>query len=308
MDLKEQEYVTALAKYGSITKAADSLYITQPTLSIFLNRLENRLGIRLFEKIGKKLVLTTAGELYVRRAKELLFIQDQFRSELSDLVSGVHGRLRFGIHSRRSSYLLGQVLSKFRKEFPNIEIELCETSSPELERLLLEGSLDLILSNRFFETDQLTLFPIYQDTLVVALAADHPACQKAVTLPGHLRPWLDLKEIKDEFFILQYPHQATRVFTDRAFQYCGVTPVHSLMIQNMETAAQMAAEGVGAAFSMDSYARYFSYEKKVSFFETGDPDFSVQISVACRQDAHLPRYMELFIRLIRDNFNRVPVL
>lgn len=72
----------------------------------------------------------------------------------------------------------------------------------------------------------------------------------------------------------------------------------------METAAQMAAEGLGIAFTMDSYARYFTYEKPVNFYEIGDPDFSVAICLAHRKDAHIPKYMEVFIRLVQENFNR----
>ena len=304
MDLKEQEYVVALAEHGSITRAAESLFISQPTLSIFLSRLEKRLGTPLFDKIGKKLVPTLAGELYVRRAKELLMIQSQFQGELSDLISGSYGRLRLGIHSRRSAYLLPKVMAQFRPQYPNVDLSLCETGSADMEQKLLEGSLDLILSNRFLQPEKLSFFPIYQDTLVAALPFGHPACQKAVMLPGHTRPWLDLRELKEEFFILQYPQQSTRLFTEQALRYSGVVPKKILYIQNMETAAQMAAEGVGAAFTMDSYAKHFTYEKPVYFFEVGDPDFSVQIALAHRKKAHVPKYMELFIRLVRENFNR----
>ena len=105
MDLREQEYVTVLAKHGNITKAAEELYVSQPTLSIFLKRLEERMGIKLFQYIGKKMVLTQAGELYVKRAKELLIIQNQFLGELSDLVAGYTGRIRIGTHIRRTSFL-----------------------------------------------------------------------------------------------------------------------------------------------------------------------------------------------------------
>lgn len=304
MDLKEQEYVVALAEYGSITRAAEALFISQPTLSIFLSRLENRLGTPLFDKIGRKLVPTVAGELYVRRAKELLMIQSQFQGELSDLISDSYGRLRLGIHSRRSSYLLPKVMAQFRIQYPNVDLSLCETGSADMEQKLMEGSLDLILSNRFLQPEKLAFFPIYQDTLVAALPFGHPACEKTVMLPGHTRRWLDLRELRDEFFILQYPHQTTRLFTDQALRYSGVVPKKLFYIQNMETAAQMAAEGVGVAFSMDSYAKHFTYEKPVYFFEVGDPDFSVQIALAHRKEAHIPKYMELFIRLVRENFNR----
>ena len=139
MDLREQEYVTVLAKHGNITKAAEELYVSQPTLSIFLKRLEERMGIKLFQYIGKKMVLTQAGELYVKRAKELLIIQNQFLGELSDLVAGYTGRIRIGTHIRRTSFFIPELLVKFEKSYPNIEIICSEISSEEMEKMLLEG-------------------------------------------------------------------------------------------------------------------------------------------------------------------------
>ena len=102
MDLREQEYVVALARHQSITKAAEELYISQPTLSIFLNRLEERMGVPLFDRVGKRLVPTCAGALYVRSAREMLAIQNEFRGELNDMIQGSAGRLRLGLHLRRS--------------------------------------------------------------------------------------------------------------------------------------------------------------------------------------------------------------
>ena len=104
MDLREQEYVVALARHQSITKAAEELYISQPTLSIFLNRLEERMGVPLFDRVGKRLVPTCAGALYVRSAREMLAIQNEFRGELNDMIQGSAGRLRLGLHLRRSRY------------------------------------------------------------------------------------------------------------------------------------------------------------------------------------------------------------
>ena len=88
MDLREQEYVVALAKHKSITKAAEELFITQPTLSIFISRLEERMGIRLFERIGKRFIPTYAGESYLKNARQMLVLENQFHAELSDLIAG----------------------------------------------------------------------------------------------------------------------------------------------------------------------------------------------------------------------------
>ena len=79
MELREQVYVTAIARHGSLKQAAAELHISPPTLSIFLNRLEERMGVPLFDRVGKRLVPTCAGELYVRSAREMLAIQNKFR-------------------------------------------------------------------------------------------------------------------------------------------------------------------------------------------------------------------------------------
>lgn len=302
MDLKEQEYVVAIARHGSITKAAEELFITQPTLSIFINRLETRMGIRLFERVGKQFIPTYAGEIYLKKAKELLVIQNEFKAELSDLISGYTGRLRFGIHSRRSTFLLPGVLKEFHVHYPQIEVLLTEDSSKNMEEKLLAGDLDLILTNRFFNKEKLDTLPVYDDRLIMSIAPDHPACQKAKLLPGHPYPWLDLKYVAEERFILQTPTQSIRVFTDAALAYAGVIPIHMFIIENMETATQMAAEGYGVAFNYESYIRHFHYAKPVSCFEVGFSNFSFPILIAYRKGSYLPAYSSEFIGLLQNQF------
>lgn len=303
MDLREQEYVVALAKHGSVTQAAMELYVSQPTLSIFLNRLEERMGVPLFDRVGKRLVPTCAGELYIKNARQMLAIQNQFQGELNDLLQGDRGRLRLGLHLRRSSYLLPGVLTKFAQEYPNIEVTVSEVNSREMEQLLLDGDLDLILTNRFFQKEKLEILPVYNDFLLMSIRPDHPACAFAKSLPGHEYPWLDLNLVRDERFILQSPEQSVRTFTDAALAYAGVTPKKTLILENMETAAQLAAEGYGVAFNYGSYMRYFHYVKPVRCFKVGFANFTVPISVAHRKGGYLTVYMNRLIELIREGFN-----
>ena len=303
MDLREQEYVVALARHQSITKAAEELYISQPTLSIFLNRLEERMGVPLFDRVGKRLVPTCAGALYVRSAREMLAIQNEFRGELNDMIQGSAGRLRLGLHLRRSRYLLPKVLTEFERSYPQVEVTVTETSSRDMEQQLLDGDLDLILTNRFFQRDKLDVIPIYNDHLVAAIPPKHPACAQARELPGHRYLWLDLKLLAEERFILQAPEQSVRIFTDAAFTYAGIKPRRCFIIENMETAVQMAAEGYGVAFNYESYVRYFDYEKPVRFFLVGFADFTVPISVAFRKGGYLPEFIQTFIRLLETHFN-----
>ncbi len=302
MELHEQEYVLALIKHRSFKKAAEELYISQPTLSIFLNRLEERLGIRLFERLGKRLVPTYAGEVYGRRAREMLLIRNQFESEFGELTAGHTGRIRLGIHSRRSSYLLPWVLCRFAQLYPDIDVAVEENGSQELEQLLQEGSLDLIISNRYFHKEKLDIFPLYQDFIVVCLPEGHPAETLSIPIEGHKYPWLDLKHLEGERFILQKPSQSLRSYTDMALTYCKVSPTRTFIIENLETAAQMAAEGYGISFNYQSYICHFQYEKPISCFETGYSDLYIPIYAAVRKDSFMPTYTHDMIRLLTEAF------
>lgn len=303
MDLREQEYVVALAKYQNITKAAEALYISQPTLSIFISRLEKRMGIKLFQHIGKKMVPTYAGEIYVKRAKELLLIQDQFNAELADIVAGYTGKLKIGIHLRRTAYIIPKVLMEFEKIYPKIDVVFYETDSKIMEDMLIEGEVDLILTNNFFNIEKLEIIPIYEDKILLVISSEHPACRETVQLEGHEYPWIDLEHIKNEKFIIQSPEQSIRKFINYTFEYSKFTPNRTFQIRNMETAAQLAAEGYGLAFTMKSYAKYFKYSKPVNFYEVGDPNFSVQISMVYRKKSYLPIYAVDFIELVKKYFN-----
>lgn len=103
MNLREQLYVCTLAETGSLTQAARQLFISQPALSLFISNLENTLGIRLFDRIGKQFVLTYAGELYVARARQMLELKDSFDMELSEVINGQNERLRVGMQEDRKS-------------------------------------------------------------------------------------------------------------------------------------------------------------------------------------------------------------
>ncbi len=91
MNLKEQTYVCVLAECGNITKAADRLYISQPALSIYINNLEKSLGTKLFERAGKRFVLTPAGELYVEKARKMLELKKEFDEAMAEIRDNKEG-------------------------------------------------------------------------------------------------------------------------------------------------------------------------------------------------------------------------
>ena len=116
MDLREQKYVCTLAECGSLTKAAERLFISQPALSIYITNLEKNLGLPLFERKGKRFVLTFAGECYVKKAAQMLKLEQEFNSEIYDITCKTAGRLRLGISQRRGSWFLPPVIAEYEEK------------------------------------------------------------------------------------------------------------------------------------------------------------------------------------------------
>ena len=106
MDFKDLSYVVAIAKHQNITKAADSLFVTQPTLTKFLQHLERDLGQKLFRKLGNRFILTYAGERYVEKAIELLNLKKELDQEMRDIVKNNAGSLKIAFPTMRGTYML----------------------------------------------------------------------------------------------------------------------------------------------------------------------------------------------------------
>lgn len=299
MELREQHYVLALGKHRSIKKAAEALHVTPPTLSVFLSTLEHQLGTKLFDRLGKTFVPTAAGALYLETAEKMVQLEEEYQARLGDLVKGITGKIEFGIHLRRTSWLLPPVLHQFMKEYPQVEVLAHELPSEPAYQGLFHGQLDFIIANTKKEQPILHYEPLYEDYLDVVLPAGHPACQKAKELsPGIF--WLDLALLQDECFILQLPEQSSRIYTDTFLHQAGITPRRSIILSNLETASQMAAEGMGIAFNFEQYIRHFSYTKEVRYFRIGNCR-SIPYSIVTRKDKYLPVYTKRLIQLFTDS-------
>lgn len=246
MDMKEQVYMLAIEKYKGIKDAAQSLHISPPALSIFLSNLEERSGVHFFDRIGKQFIPTQAGKIYLEHARKMINIRDDYEDELKKYIHGSSGTIRFGIHPRRTLYLLSQVLPRFSARYPDVELIPYEASSERMVELLLNGELDFAIINLTSDHPLLEYHLLYEDYMVAVVAADHPVCRKMGSASTDDDPVLiDLKEFNGERFILQKPEQSSRHYTDLAIAHDHAEPGSIFLLENLESSAQLAAEGYG---------------------------------------------------------------
>lgn len=223
MDFRELTYVLAIEKYQNITRAAEALYISQPTLSKFLIALEQQLGLKLFRKVGNKYILTYAGEQYVSTAKEILLLKSNLDIQLADILKKDVGVLNVAFARMRCTYMLPAILPVFQRDHPNIKVNVFEGSSDENDRLLLEGKAEIA-----FYSEPETLNPLIeyetlgQEEMLICLCRDHPLGRYAHPNPSSRYPRLDPRLLSNELILQMMPDQRTRQLTDHYFGSIGL--------------------------------------------------------------------------------------
>ena len=143
MVFRNYEYFVAIVQAGSLTKAAEKLYVSQPSLSQYVKRLEESLGVTLFDRSVSPLRLTYSGERYYHYVLQLMKMDEDVRREFQDIRSSVSGRLRLGVALWRGACLLPDVFPEFHRRYPQIQIDLFEGSSASLQTELQNDRLDL---------------------------------------------------------------------------------------------------------------------------------------------------------------------
>lgn len=189
MTQKELIYVKTIIEEKSISKAARKLYITQPSLSQAIQRIEESIGTELFVRTTHGLILTYAGERYYQLASNILKMLEDFEIEISDINNLRTGRVNIGITNHLATYVLPMVLPEFKKMCPFIDVYVMEKNSTELENSLLLGEVDFAIMHepRKINNLQLNFESLLQDPFLLALAPNHPLVKKGKKHPPGCR-------------------------------------------------------------------------------------------------------------------------
>lgn len=252
MDIKEYRYVYEIFRQGGISRAAKALFISQPSLSAYLKGLEGRLGVSLFEQGDGRLQPTRAGRLYLEHAEQILALDKALMEALDRLRKNKSGRVCIGMAATRLSILLPQLLAACAGEHPDIEIQIKEGTSSQLEEMVCRREVDFILANLPFsrELDHQVLF---EEQVVLILPEEFPLCSEARLLPGWPYPWVDAHRLEGVPLALLCPGQRLRQTADRFLGDAGVKPAVFMETKNVETTFLLAQKGYCGCFIYDSY-------------------------------------------------------
>lgn len=183
MNLKRLEYFCQLAVLGNFTRTAHKIGIAQPALTIAIQKLEQEVGLKLINRAEKNALLTAEGEVLYKLATQLLSQAKQLELELEELKDLEQGTIRFGVSAMMGSYYFPKVLTTFKQKYPKIKMHLVDQGTAALEKMLLNGELDLALVRSDSENPQLRYTELFNEEVVAAMASSHPlAAEQSISL------------------------------------------------------------------------------------------------------------------------------
>ncbi len=177
MNIRHLSVFLKVCEHMNMTRAAEDLYMTQPSVSQMIAELEQYYNSRLFERLNRRLYLTEAGKRLQSYARHIINLEAEAKKNLADLNGG--GVLRIGASQTVGAYLLPEMIARFTDRFPDVEVFSRVENTSVIEQFLLEDALDLALLEGQIHSADLVEEPFLDDDLAVACASAHPLVQKA---------------------------------------------------------------------------------------------------------------------------------
>jgi DNA-binding transcriptional LysR family regulator len=233
--LHQLKVFEAVARHNSFTRAAEELFLTQPTVSMQVKQLTKAVGMPLFDQVGKRLYLTQAGEELVKTCREVFEKLDQFEMTIADLKGLKQGRLRLAVITT-AKYFVPRLLGPFCKRYPGIDVSLQVTNHEHILNRLGENLDDLYVMSQLPESIEVTYKRILDNPLVVMAPANHPLAEEK-NIP--------IERIAAEPFIMREPGSGTRKAVQSLFDEHKLSLKVQLDLGSNEAIKQAIAGGLG---------------------------------------------------------------
>jgi LysR family transcriptional regulator, hydrogen peroxide-inducible genes activator len=236
MNLKDLKYLVALADTGHFGRAAERTFVSQPTLSAQIKKLEDYLGVTLVERQPKNVQLTEVGKLVVARARRMLNEGEEIIALARNNTDPFAGKLKVALIPTIGPYLLPRVMPKLRKALPNLGLMLYEYQTEPLLQRLRDGEIDLGIMALPAPHDGIESRELYEEDFTVALPNDHPLCAKTT---------IKAQDLKGQTLLLLEDGHCLR---DQALEVCSRVDVREpedYRATSLETLRQMVVAGLG---------------------------------------------------------------
>lgn len=306
MLLHEMNYVYEVYRQRSFTKAAQALYIAQPSLSQMVRKAEARIGAPIFDRSTSPIGVTELGRAYIRAAEQVLQIEADLQQYLDDTEKCLTGALTLGGTTFFTSYVLPPLVSAYSERYPGVELRLHEAHTGQLKQELQEGTLDFALDNTLLDPAIYEAVEIQTEQVILAVPRALPVNEKAAAfrlsakeLPQAGAPCVPLELFADTPFLLLKEGNDTRRRAEQLCAQAGFEPKIRLALDQQLAAYNLAGYGLGAAFISDTLALSAPPDERLCFYRIDSPDATRSISLFYKRTRALTAPMRALLTMLR---------
>lgn len=245
MDVRDYEYIVAIADQGNISRAAASLFITQPALTKFLQRTESQLGVSLFVRRGNQFLPTKAGQLYIQTGRDILRMDRKLTEDLSRELAQQKQQIRFGYTMGRTDEIMENVLPKFFAQYPEIQIHTHADTSRNLLKALGSGEIDLAVVTSSDRQPGFQYIPMEPAKFSLAVRKDDPLTELAAPYEGCHYPAISTELLKKRRIVITSGHTNSGRISRRLLAKFGLEGNIGLEVSDVLTGMTAVENGLG---------------------------------------------------------------
>lgn len=307
-----KKYVYEVYKERSFTKAAQNLYISQPSLSARIKKIEEIIGEPLFDRSTTPLQLTEVGKVYIEAAEEIPQIEQRVENYINDLAGLKTGNLAVGASTLFAAYVVPSSIAQFNQKFPDVHIQLIEGNTAELEEMLGSNALDFVIDNYHYDSILYNKELYCEENILLAVPKHfavneelgmYQLSYKNIKNKNYLNqkyPAVPLGRFADLPFIMLTQGNDTRTRGDRLCRNVGFKPNIVLEFNQQSTAYMASSTQLGATFISDILVSQLPTFENLVYYKLDGEKAKRKVFFYYKTHKYKTRVMEEFIRMMHE--------
>ena len=307
-----KKYVYEVYKERSFTKAAQNLYISQPSLSARIKKIEEIIGEPLFDRSTTPLQLTEVGKVYIEAAEEITQIEQRVENYINDLAGLKTGNLAVGASTLFAAYVVPSLITQFNQKFQDVHIQLIEGNTAELEEMLGSNALDFVIDNYHYDSILYNKELYCEENILLAVPKHfavneelgmYQLSYKNIKNKNYLNqkyPAVPLGRFADLPFIMLTQGNDTRTRGDRLCRNVGFKPNIVLEFNQQSTAYMASSTQLGATFISDILVSQLPAFENLVYYKLDGEEAKRKVFFYYKTHKYKTRVMEEFIRMMHE--------
>ena len=307
-----KKYVYEVYREKSFSKAAQNLYISQPSLSARIKKIEDRIGFPLFDRRTSPLQVTEVGEVYIEAAEEIYRIEQRVENYINNLTTLKTGHLSIGASNLFAAYILTPLITQFKQKYPEVRIHVTEGNTTQLESMLGNNLLDFVIDNYQYDSALYNKELYCRENILLAVPkcfSVHEHLEKYQLSYDNIKnqsylsdsyPAVPLNEFSEIPFIMLTPGNNTRVRGDRLCREAGFHPNIILEFNQQATAYMSASTQLGATFISDILVSRLPLFENLVYYKLDGDAAKRQVFFYYKNHKYKTRVMEEFLAMVHE--------